>query len=77
MQILCFGEQKNDERKREDEGLSRMKHVPVSASHREELLSELQGQWTRFPVADRSTVDGSYRHDFHAGVREEAFVGLE
>ena len=38
MQILRFGEQKNDERKQEDEGLSSMKHVPVSASHRWELL---------------------------------------
>ena len=34
MQILCLGEQKNDEGKREDEDLSRMKRVPVSASHR-------------------------------------------
>src|SRR4026208_2194051 len=74
-QILCLKEQENNEGKREDEDLSTRRTVPKPPSLLHELFSELQGQRARFSVADKSTVDRSHRHDFHAGVREKAFVG--
>ena len=56
-------------------GLAGGRPILKSASRRYELRSSLPGKRTRFPIADRSAIDGGHRHDFHAGVREKAFVG--